>query len=124
MGNFHPEAKLQILENQMKFHDLTRPRLGNGRPAWLEANSALPDLILSPTAPESSWLCEIVLSGCWRERVLQAEELREFLSDWRESPEEALAKWFKLEAPRGSAERVVLSESELITDQTAEELGL
>lgn len=88
-----------------KFYSRERPNSG-ARPAWLDAPMvALPALLILPSdkgiaTPEEGhwWHVQIMLPNGrgyqWKEMTLHKEELPRLVSDWYDSPEEALAHWF------------------------------
>lgn len=111
-----------------RFHDPSRPRLGNDRPCWLPpaAEHALPGVWVEPlpvatglAAGKQPWLCQLLVDGQWMIRELEFWELVEFLRTYELGPEEALRDYFGVQPPvarkRGESNK---------TEASAEELGL
>lgn len=86
----------------MNFHDPSRPRLGNGLPAFLTApQTALPRVSLTPL-PNAKWRLEIIVNSSYRTLVIPTSWLISTLTDWENSPEAFIIERFNT-TPTGAS---------------------
>lgn len=112
----------------MNFHHPDRPRLGNGRPAWITSpQTALPGLYVVPLPDRSDgqdWIqVSLMLEGRWVDCKILQQFLPELVYDWCCDPEATLLEWWNRSPPTSHQQQSLL-DSHPTSTLSAEELGL